>query len=270
MSSYNAPLGYTVPDSNGYRLTGACVIPPLVGFRPAQTSIFSLDTADEGVPGPTGPTGNTGPPGAGATVPVGVTGATGAVGPTGATGPNFGITGPTGPAGADGSNFVSVGGLANRVAQLSVSGANFDANGAWQTITGQTFTIPVNWKNPVNNVRIMLVSINLSIKVDINNPGTVNQDGLVAFRLIADNNGIGAIAPIEVANVPIYNAGAQNAQLNNPITLTFAMSRTNNFDANTATFTLQGLGSFNWSIATGNRNYDNTAFPITWTVACFA
>lgn len=269
MSSYNAPLGYTVPDSNGYRLTGACVIPPLIGFRPAQTSIFSLDTADEGVPGPTGPTGATGPAGAGASVPVGVTGATGAVGPTGATGPNFGITGPTGAAGADGSNFVSVGGLANRILQQPFTSANFSGD-TFATITGQTFTIPVNWKNPVNNVRIILVSINLSVKVDINNPGQVNQDGLVAFQLIADNNGTGAILPIAVDYVPIYNAGAQNAQINNPITLTFAMSRTNNFDANTATFSLQGRGAFNFSYASGNRNYDNTAFPITWTVACFA
>lgn len=270
MSSYNAPLGYNVPDANGYKLTGACVIPPLVGFRPAQTPIFSLDLPDEGVPGPTGPTGPTGPAGLPAGVPIGATGSQGATGAVGATGPNFGITGPTGPAGAVGSNFVSVGGLANRVAQLSVAGANFDGNDSFNTITGQTFTIPVDWKNPVNNVRVILVSIALSVKVDINIAGTVNQDGLVAFRLIADNNGIGSIAPISVDFVPIYNAGIQNAQLNNPVTLTFAMSRTNNFDANTVSFSLQGRGAFNWSYATGNRNFDNVAYPITWTVCCLA
>jgi hypothetical protein len=269
MSSYNAPLGYNVPDANGYKLTGACVIPPLIGFRPAQTSIFSLDLPDEGVPGPTGPTGATGPAGAGATGPVGPVGATGPTGATGLTGPNFGITGATGPAGSVGSNSPSVGGLDQRIVQQTINGANFGGD-AFATITGQVFTIPANWKNPVNNVRIILVSITLSVKVDINIPGTVNQDGLVAFQLIADNNGTGAIAPISVDYVPIYNAGAQNAQLNNPITLTFAMSRTNNFDANTATFSLQGRGAFNWTYASGNRNYDNTAFPITCTVCCLA
>ena len=269
MSSYNHPLGFTNVDANGYKLTGACVIPPLVAFRPAQTPIFSI-TSPSGTTGPTGLTGATGATGAGPTGIVGPTGPSGPAGPTGATGPNYGITGPTGATGSVGSNYPSVGGFSDRIVSQSITGANFDANDVWNTITGQVFTIPTNWKNPVNNVRIILVSVALSIKVDINIPGTVNQDGLVAFRLIADNNGVGSIAPIESQYTPIYNAGALNAQLNCPITLTFAMSRVNNFDANTATFTLQGRGAYNWSIATGNRNYDNTAFPITWTVCCLA
>ena len=269
MSSFNHPPGYSTTDTNGYKLTGACSIPPLIAFRPAQTEIFST-SIPAGVTGATGLTGATGPIGPGPTGPLGVTGITGPNGVTGATGPNFGITGPTGPAGTLGSNYPSVGGLANRVVIQKIPATNVFGDGNWNTITGQVFTIPANWKPVNDNVRIILVTISLSVKVDINLAGTVNQDGLIGFRLVSDNNGVGSITQIELPPIPIYNAGIQNAQINVPICLTFPMSRVNNFDANTTSFTLQAQGGFNWSYATGNRNYDNSSANITWVVGSFA
>ena len=226
---------------------------------------------------PQGPTGAKGPTGAtGATgTYAGITGPTGSRGPTGPTGPvgaPGGPVGPTGATGAPGGSAPTT--IINR--QVSATSQPFFTNvgtGTWNQVAnaGQNFiSIPLNWQNvDITNVNVISVSVYLSVKLDINIIGTLNEDGQVAFQLQANNTE--STFPLQLSNYQnIFNAGYQSNQRNYVYTGTFTMERNYHFNSSTTAFYLYINGNFLWNYTIGNRAYNNTGYPITYQMTCYA
>jgi hypothetical protein len=243
-------------------------IPPCVSYTAPANSIFSYGES-LGYTGPPGPTGPAGPTGLGGG-PTGPSGPTGVQGPTGPTGPASGVTGPKGPTGPAGTNLPTV---ANRFLTQTTPTYTAQANtGAFIPVTGATWSLPADWALPANNVRVIMMTLNFSGRIDENTAGLVNRDGYWAFQVQANNQTTSPndLRTIENAAQFVHNSGLRTYQINYPLNYTFCLVRGTHFDENTASFQINWTGQYNWFYAFGNRVYSNTGFAWTWQMCCFS
>ena len=162
-------------------------IPPLVTHLSDVRPLYSSGIP-AGFTGANGVTGATGPQfvGVGTTGPTGPVGATGVAGPVGAPGGPVGATGVTGPAGGSAPTTII-----NREvsAYTNPFGTNL-GDLTWRLVsTADTnyIAFPINWQNvDSTNVNIIQLSVFFAVKIDINDIGTLNRDGQIAFACIAD------------------------------------------------------------------------------------
>jgi hypothetical protein len=245
-------------------------IPPFITHRSFATSLF--DAVDpEGPPGATGPTGPQGPVGtSGATGATGIQGPTGPIGVQGAPGGLPGNTGATGPAG---NNAATVGNR-NGTSFVGTTGA-ITGNGNWNLIPTnaggyQLFTIPPNWRTDVANVNVIQITVMMSVKLDLDFPGTVNQDGLFALQIQADNSAASGLKTIENNYCPIYNSGVKFSQVNFPICQTFTAYKGESWNNQTLNFYLRFNGAYEWPYAINNDNYRNAGSQIFWQAVALA